>query len=191
MSSYIDCGVCILRRWRRDDRESLIRYANNRRVWRNLADIFPHPYTESDADAWLDYATAQELSPWVFAIEVQGEAAGGISFERGRGIERHSAEIGYWLGEPFWGRGIATAAVRSLTARAFEETDLCRLYAWVFAWNPASMRVLEKAGYSREGTLVRSGMKDGVLIDRVIYAMTRDPGVPYAAAAVLENPDGG
>jgi [ribosomal protein S5]-alanine N-acetyltransferase len=182
-ADQIDCGSCVLRRWRIEDRESLIRYANNWRVWRNLRDIFPHPYTESDADAWLEYATAEQVSPWVFAIEVDAEAAGGISLERGFDIERHSAEIGYWLGEPFWGRGIATDAVRAITARAFQETDLYRLYGWVFAWNPASMRVLEKAGYAREGVLARSGLKDGVLIDRVMYAITRDPGIEYVAAS--------
>jgi RimJ/RimL family protein N-acetyltransferase len=165
-----------------DDKTSLIRHANNRRVWRNLRDLFPHPYTEADADAWLSYATEEERSPWVFAIEVNGEAGGAISLEPGRDIEAHSAEIGYWLGEPFWGRGIVTAAARAITARAFEETDLCRLHAWVFAWNPASMRVLEKAGYRREGVLVRGGIKDGNLIDRVMYAITRDPGLPYVAA---------
>jgi ribosomal-protein-alanine N-acetyltransferase len=172
----------VLRSWRLGDRASLIRHANNRRVWRNLLDIFPHPYTESDADAWLGYATSEERAPWVFAIEVDGEAGGGISLERGSGVERHSAELGYWLGEPFWGRGIATAAARAITTRAFEETDLYRLYASVFAWNPASMRVLEKAGYHREAILARSAVKDGVLIDRVMYAMTRDPGVPYMPA---------
>jgi RimJ/RimL family protein N-acetyltransferase len=165
-----------------EDREALIQYANNRRVWLNLRDRFPHPYTESDANAWLAYATIEQSSPWVFAIEVDGKAAGGISLEGGADIERHSAEIGYWLGEPFWGRGIATAAARAITARAFEETDLYRLYGCVFAWNPSSMRVLEKAGYSREGVLVRSAVKDGILIDRVIYAITRDPGLRYARA---------
>jgi len=141
---------------------------------------FPHPYTESDADAWLAHATDRDNAPWIFAIEVNGEAVGGIAIERGSDIETHSAEIGYWLGEPFWGRGIATAAVRGITARAFEETDLYRVSAWVFAWNPASMRVLEKAGYHREGTLIRSAVKDGVLLDRVVYAITRDPGLRYA-----------
>jgi ribosomal-protein-alanine N-acetyltransferase len=181
--SRIECGLCVLRRWQRDDKRSLIRHANNRRVWRNLRDIFPHPYTESDADAWLDYASVEGRSPWVFAIDVNGEAAGGISLVPGAEIERHSAEIGYWLGEAFWGRGIATAAVRAITDRGFEETELFRLYGWVFAWNPASMRVLEKAGYRREGVLERSAIKDGFLIDRVMYAITRDPGLPYVAAS--------
>ena len=175
----IDCGACVLRRWRMDDKASLVRYANDQRVSRNLRDGFPHPYTESDADAWLALSTDCDRAPWMFAIEVNVEAVGGIGLERGRDIERHSAEIGYWLGEPFWGRNIATAAVEGITRRAFEVTDLYRLYASVFVWNPASMKVLEKAGYRREGTLIRSGIKDGVLLDRVIYAITRDPGLPY------------
>jgi len=180
--NQIDCGLCVLRRWRIEDKFSLVRHANNRLVWRNLRDLFPHPYTESDADAWLGYATDVERAPWVFAIEVDGEAGGTIALERGTDIERHSAEIGYWLGERFWGRGIATAAVRAITLRALEDTDLYRLFASVFAWNRASMRVLEKAGYEREGVAVRSGIKDGVLIDRAMYAKTRDPGIAYVRA---------
>jgi ribosomal-protein-alanine N-acetyltransferase len=184
----IDCGVCVLRRWRPEDKASLILHANNRRVWRNLRDIFPHPYTEADADSWLRYAAIEDQAPWVFAIEVSGQAVGGISLVRHGDVERHTAELGYWLGETFWGRGIATSAVRAITAAALERTDIYRVYADVFAWNPGSMRVLEKAGYYREGVMVRAGFKDGILIDRVVYALTRDPGLPYVAAESGNSP---
>jgi ribosomal-protein-alanine N-acetyltransferase len=178
----VDCGICVLRRWRPEDKASLILHANNRRVWRNLRDLFPHPYTKADADHWLRFATVEDQAPWTFAVEVSGQAIGGISLVRHGDVEIHTAELGYWLGEAFWGRGIATAAVRAITAAAFEHTDIYRVYADVFAWNPGSMRVLEKAGYHREAVLLRAAFKDGTLVDRVVYALTRDPGLPYVAA---------
>lgn len=96
-------------------------------------------WLDADADAWLAYAAADPPPPWVFAIEVEGEAAGTVSLRRGEGIERHSAELGYWIGEAFWGRGIMTA-VRTVTERALAEADLYRIFAPVFASNPASIR---------------------------------------------------
>ena len=89
-------------------------------------------------------------------------------------MHRRSAEIGYWLGEPFWGRGIATLAVRAVTAHAFDTHDLTRVFACVFEWNPASARVLEKAGYTREATLRKSVFKDGRTIDQFLYAIVRE-----------------
>jgi ribosomal-protein-alanine N-acetyltransferase len=178
----IDCGTFLLRRWRLGDKEALIRHADNPKIWRNVRDLFPYPYTEQDADEWLAHATVEEDTPWVFAIEIDGEAGGTISLLPRSDVERHSAELGYWLGEAFWSRGIMTAAVRALTERAFEQSDFYRIYADVFAWNPASMRVLEKAGYRREAVLTRAVVKDGVLMDQVIYAITRDPGLRYFPA---------
>jgi len=183
LQKRIDCGHFLLRPWRLSDKAALVRYANNHSVWRNLRDRFPYPYTEADADSWLVHAAGEPSPEGLYAIELAGEAAGTISVERGADIEHASAELGYWLGEPFWGQGIMTEAVRTVTMAALSEPDLFRLYASVFAWNPASMRVLEKAGYRREGVLVRSSVKDGVLLDRVLYAITRDPGLPYTPAA--------
>jgi len=134
---------CTLRPWRVGDESSLVHHANNRRVWRNLARL-PHPYTAADADAWISHAAAQS-PPTDFAIAVQDEAVGGIGIEIGRNVFFRSAEIGYWLGEAYWGRGIATEALRAMTEYVFTTFDLCRLQAGVFEWNPASMRVLEKA----------------------------------------------
>ena len=110
-----------------------------------------------------------------FASAVEGEAAGGVGFVLQPDVHRLSAEIGYWLGEAYWGRGIATEALRAVTAFAFEAHGLVRLFAGVFAWNTASMRVLEKAGYVREGVLTQSAIKDGKIIDQVLYAITRTP----------------
>ncbi|HEU4456205.1 MAG TPA: GNAT family N-acetyltransferase [Longimicrobium sp.] len=179
----IDCGACVLRPWRWDDREALVRHANDRSVWRGVRDSFPHPYTGSDADAWLARAAGDPPPPWVFAIEVDGEACGTVGLTMRDDIYRGSAELGYWLGAVHRGRGIATAAVRAVTAAALGEGGLIRVQAHVFSINPASARVLEKAGYEREGVLRRSGIKDGILLDRIVFAATRDPGLPYVPAA--------
>jgi RimJ/RimL family protein N-acetyltransferase len=105
---------------------------------------------------------------------VDDEAVGGIGFTLQQDVAFRSAEIGYWLGEEFWGRGIATEALKAVTEHAFNEYDLCRLYAHVFEWNQASARVLEKAGYEFEGRLRKSVTKDGKTIDQLMYAITRD-----------------
>jgi RimJ/RimL family protein N-acetyltransferase len=162
-----------LRPWRMDDAASLVRHASNRKVWINLRDTFPHPYTPADARQWLDRVTV--LRPVThFAIAVGGEAVGGIGYERQADVLRRSAEIGFWLGEPWWGRGIATAALAAVSAHAFAAADLIRLYAYVFEWNPASARVLEKAGYVREACLRRAVVKDGRTIDQYLYALVRE-----------------
>jgi RimJ/RimL family protein N-acetyltransferase len=160
---------CVLRRWRSSDKADLVRLANNRRVWRNMTHTFPHPYTEADADLWLRIAANPGASIQL-AIEFEGEPAGGIGVIAGEGIYCHTARFGYWLGEAFWGRGIASAAASALAARVGTEGVFARLEAQVFAWNPASMRVLEKAGFTREAVLRCAATKDGMLIDTVLYA---------------------
>jgi ribosomal-protein-alanine N-acetyltransferase len=164
---------CTVRSWRAEDAEAIARHANNRNVWRNLRDRFPHPYTITDAEAWLQRVRDAERET-DFALDVGGAAVGGIGFTIQEDVYRRSAELGYWLGEEFWGRGIATQAVRAVTAYAFATYDLCRLYAGVFEWNPASRRVLEKAGFVCEGRLRRSVVKDGEVIDQFLYATIRD-----------------
>lgn len=168
----LDAGSCLIRPWRHDDLEALVRHANNRHVWLTLRDQFPHPYTRADGEAWLAY-TAKQQTVTNFAIEVDGEAAGGIGVAPQPDVHRRSAEVGYWLGEAFWNRGIMTAALRTFTAYAFDEYDLLRIFAGVFSTNPASMRVLEKAGYTREGILKKSVVKDGQVLDQALYAVTR------------------
>lgn len=153
-----------LRPWQPGDEESLVRHSNNRNVWRNLRDAFPHPYTLADAKHWLQIANPS--TPITnFAIVVEGAAVGGIGLVLKDDVFRRSAEIGYWLGEEFWGRGIVTEAVRAVTDYAFATFDLCRVYAGVFEWNPGSMRVLEKAGYEFECRMRKSVTKDGETID--------------------------
>ena len=159
---------CIVRDWSEGDLPSLVRYANNRNVWINLRDRFPHPYDESHGRIFLDHVRTDPPPP-VWAIEVDGVAAGGIGFEMQRDVERVSAEIGYWLGEPFWSRGIMTDAVRHVTAEAFRQFDLTRIFALPFADNVGSIRVLEKAGYVLEGRMPRSTIKDGKIRDQLMF----------------------
>ena len=165
----LDCGSSILRPWRDDDRVALVRFANNRRIWRNLKDRFPHPYTEQDADAWLALARANPNKSGS-TIVVEGLAVGGVGLVPLEDVYARSAHIGYWLGEPYWGRGIMTDVVRTATEYAFRELGLLRLEAPVFAWNPASMRVLEKCSYALEGVMRKSVFKDGEVIDSLLYA---------------------
>jgi ribosomal-protein-alanine N-acetyltransferase len=163
---------CTLRPWRAGDEVSLVRYADNRNVSGNLKDRFPSPYTAADAVEWIAHASAQD-PVCNFAIVVDGQAVGGTGIELGTDIFRRSAEVGYWLGEPFWGRGIATEVLRAVTDYAWATFDIVRLEAGVFDWNPASARVLEKAGYTLEGRMRQGVVKDGRVGDRLIYGLLR------------------
>ncbi|MCA1627226.1 MAG: GNAT family N-acetyltransferase [Acidobacteria bacterium] len=164
---------CSVRSWEWRDRDAIVRHANNRNVWINLRDRFPHPYTVNDGRRWLEMVVGQKAAT-NFAIDVAGEAVGGIGFTVQYDVARRSAEIGYWLGEEFWGRGIATEALIAVTDYAFSNYDVCRLYAHVFDWNRASARVLEKAGYEFEGRMKNSVTKDGQTIDQLMYAVIRE-----------------
>jgi len=168
--------MCLLRPWREEDAGSLARYANNRKIWLNLRDAFPHPYSVSDAKRFIRM-TEEKSGVTIFAIEVNGEAVGSIGYHQNSDVERVSAEIGYWLGEPFWNRGITTEAVKAVTKHAIDQHQLTRVYAVPFEWNTASFfRVLEKAGYRLEGRMHRSAMKDGKIIDQLLYAYVTEKG---------------
>ena len=163
---------CIVRPWRLDDAESLARHANNRKIWLALRDLFPRPYTIQDAHEFLQ-RTISEGSAMKFCIEIDGVAVGGIGVHPGEDVHRHTATMGYWLGEEFWGRGIMTEAVTAVTDLCFENFPLRRISAEVFANNPASARVLEKAGFTFEGCLKNDVLKDGELLDSLLYARTK------------------
>ena len=164
---------CLVRSWSWRDCDSIVRHANNRKVWINLRDRFPYPYTRKDSQTWLDCVVGMKPET-NFAIAVGDEAVGGIGFSIQPDVGIRSAEIGYWLGEEYWGRGIATEALIAVSNHAFENFELCRLFAHVFAWNEASARVLEKAGYSLEGRLRKSVTKDYQTIDQLMYAKVID-----------------
>jgi RimJ/RimL family protein N-acetyltransferase len=182
LPAVIECATCCLRPWRHTDKASLLVHADNPRIARNLRNIFPYPYTADDADRWLAVAAADPWPAGIWTIEVDGEAAGSIGLHRLADVECRSAEIGYWLGEAHWGRGIVSEAVGRVTELALSEPDLVRVFAPVFAWNVASMRVLERNGYTREAVLQRAGFKDGAVFDLVIYARTRESPDPYVPA---------
>jgi RimJ/RimL family protein N-acetyltransferase len=162
--------VATLRPWRLADAPSLVRHANNPNVARQLRDRFPHPYTAADARQFIQ-SIALARPTTSFAITVDGEAVGGTGFAPGADVERYSAEVGYWLGEPLWGRGIAPDAVRLLSDYAFRTCNMLRLFALPFADNLQSIRVLEKAGYVREAILRASSVKHGVPRDQALYAL--------------------
>ena len=162
-----------LREWQPHDAPSIVRHANDYEVWRSLRDRFPHPYTPHDADVWL--ARVRGVSPALdFAITSNYEAVGGIGLTPGTDIERVSAEVGYWLGRSVWGRGLASAALRSITDYAFHALALERVFALPFEGNLASARVLVKAGYRLEGTLRSAAIKEGRVTDLLLFACTRN-----------------
>ena len=163
---------CTVRPWRLDDAESLVKHANNRKVWIALRDIFPHPYTIEDANTFLKSVINSDPVT-LFCVEANGAAVGGIGIRIGTDVHRRTAELGYWLGEEFWRRGIMTEAVAAFTDFCFEEFQLRRIYAEPFANNPASARVLEKAGFTFEGRLKNNVLKDGELLDSLLYARTK------------------
>jgi RimJ/RimL family protein N-acetyltransferase len=163
---------CIIRPWRLDDAESLTKHANNRKVWIALRDHFPHPYTIEDAYTFLKSVVNSEPVT-LFCVEANGAVVGEIGIRIGADVHRQTAEMGYWLGQEFWGRGIMTEAVAAFTDFCFENFQLQRIYAEPFANNPASARVLEKAGFVFEGRLKNNGLKDGKLLDSLLYARTK------------------
>jgi [ribosomal protein S5]-alanine N-acetyltransferase len=158
----------ILRQWHPNDAPSLARYANNPRIADHMRDLFPSPYTPDDAYRFIAMATAPSQS-LLFAIEVQDEAVGGIGIHPLQDVYRGTAEIGYWLAEPFWGLGIITGAVSALIPVAFHQPGIIRLQAGIFSDNPASMRVLEKCGFVREAVHQYAITKNGVVMDEVLY----------------------
>jgi ribosomal-protein-alanine N-acetyltransferase len=160
---------CAVRLWHATDADAIVRHANNLEVAKQLRDRFPHPYTRADATSFLRHVASAER-PTNLAIEADGEAVGGIGFVCGTDVERFSAEIGYWLGQHYWGRGIATEALTLVTSHAFQSLNILRLFALPFAQNAGSIRVLEKAGYAREGILRASSVKYGEPRDQLIYA---------------------
>ncbi len=165
-------GEHILRDWRMEDASSIAPYANNKKIWLNLRDAFPHPYTVEDAEAFITRVNSADPRT-IFAIATETEAIGSIGLTLGSDVHRFTAELGYFLAEPFWGRGIITRAVQGVTAWAFEHLGLHRISAEPYAENRASHRVLEKAGYVCEGRLRNSVYKDGRVLDQMVYSRVR------------------
>ena len=168
MSFPIDCGRCVLRPWRASDAPLITPLLGDRDVWINLSDRVPHPYELQHAEQFIDVHSKKD-PPINLAITVNDAAVGGIGIYPGEGINRVSAEMGYWLGKPHWGRGIVSAALPTMTKYVADTFDFTRISALVFTRNVASARLLEKAGYVREGHTKRSVIKDGVIEDEFLY----------------------
>jgi ribosomal-protein-alanine N-acetyltransferase len=165
-------STCTLRPLADGDAPSIARHANDREIWLNLRDFFPHPYSPADGEAFIAYT--KTVNPQVhFGIEMSGDIVGVVSLKPGSDIERINCEIGYWLGRGWWGKGIMSDAVRAVTKHAFDAFGTERVFAVPFTRNPASCRVLEKAGFVREGTMRRSAIKDGLVLDQYLYASYR------------------
>ena len=162
-----------LREWRTSDKESLAANANNINIWNNLRDYFPHPYTISDAEAYIGMVTGKPHPAINFTIDINGKASGGIGLVMQQDVERITAEIGYWLGEEFWGKGIMTGAVKQMAAYSFDNFPLQKLFAPVFGFNTASMKVLEKAGFEKEALLKQGAIKNQKIIDLHYYSLFR------------------
>lgn len=161
-----------VRRWNASDAHDLASGLNNKKIWDNCRDCLPYPYTETDAERFIRLAESQEPQA-NYCIEVDRKAAGNISFERGADVERFNAELGYWLAEPYWNRGIMTEALRRTIRDYFRQTDVERIYANVYASNSASARVLEKAGFRLCGTHRRACFKNGRFVDSRYYELLR------------------
>ncbi len=159
--------------WANGDQDRFLVLADDHDVWVNLRDRFPHPYTWADAESWVSLQAGRDPAV-CFAICDGAGPIGDIGLTLREGDLQHSAELGYWLGKPFWGRGIVTAAVKAVTDYGVEAFGLIRIAAWLKTSNGASARVLEKAGYEREGLLRRAVLKAGVPMDYLLYATLRE-----------------
>ena len=168
----IETSFGCIREYRDSDAASLVKYANNRKIWLNMRDRFPHPYRDEDAFAFLKLVKAQQPTTF-FAIANDAEVIGGIGIMINQDVHRLTAELGYWLGEPFWGKGFVTESVQKFSDYAFDKYGLIRIYAEAYADNKASARVLEKAGFVFEGTMKANVIKDGRILDQRLYAKVR------------------
>jgi RimJ/RimL family protein N-acetyltransferase len=168
---FLKLKNCEIRSLREEDASSLAHLANNRKIWINLRDAFPHPYTYQDAETFIKNSASMNPES-NFAIVVDDQAVGCIGIGFHKDVERLTAEIGYWLGEPFWNKGIMTQVVSALTDYIITEHQFTRIYAVPFEWNKASIHVLKKAGYQQEARMKKSAIKDGQIIDQMLYAYT-------------------
>ena len=168
-----------LRPFRTEDASAIVPYADDPLVARNLRDVFPSPYALADAEGFVRSCIEQEGQGQLCrCLVVDGEAAGSIGLFLGNDVYRKSAELGYWLGRPFWRRGIMTAAVKEMCALGFETWDIVRIYAEPYAQNAGSRGVLEKAGFTLEGIKRKSVFKNGDLLDSCVYARLRGEAEP-------------
>ena len=163
----------LLRKLRSEDAQQLAILANNKNIWDNVRDAMPHPYSLENAEAFINHV--QEANPeWTLAIEFNGTMVGMIGLHLQNDVYRNSAELGYWIGEPHWGNGIASEAVRLIVLKGFNELDINRIFAGAFEYNQASMKVLEKNGFQREGIAKKAVIKNGEHWDEHRYGLLKE-----------------
>ena len=155
------------------DAPRMAELANNKKISDNMSDGFAHPYTIANAENFIKRVVGQDPAT-VFAIEYGGLYVGNIGLHRGTDVHRKSAEIGYFLGEPYWNKGIMTQAVRLITEYGFKNLDIVRIYTGVFEYNQASQHVLEKCGYTKEAVFKKAICKNGQIWDEVRYAKVKE-----------------
>lgn len=155
-----------------NDLDSLVKYANNPKIANNLTDKFPYPYTRENGKMFIEFATKNTPTN-IFAIDINGEACGGIGIHPQEDVHRKNAELGYWLAEPFWGNGIIPKAIIQIVEYGFMNFDINRIFARPYGTNTASQRVLEKAGFTLEARLEKTLFKNGEFKDELIYAVRK------------------
>lgn len=163
----------IIRDFKMSDKTNIAKHANNRKIWRNVRDAFPHPYTEENAEQWIS-SIIESVVKTKFAIIVDGNAVGGIGVEMKEDVYSQTMEFGYWIGEAYWNKGIITEAIQVMTGYVFQTFDVMRLEAHVYHWNVGSMRALEKAGFVKEAILKKRVFKDGEYVDEHIFAKFKE-----------------
>lgn len=161
-----------LRPWTINDLDSLVENANNSKIAKFMTDGFPHPYTKENGKAFIEFAT-KDNPIHIFAIDLNGKAVGGIGVHPQPDIYKKNAELGYWLGEKYWGQGIISKAITQMVTFAFNTYDIDRVFARPYGTNMASQKVLEKAGFNLEGRFEKTLIKNGELLDEMIYAIRR------------------
>jgi len=161
-----------LRPWNLNDLESLVKYANNYNIAKNLTNQFPHPYTKENGEVFITMATKKDPLT-IFAIEINGQASGGIGLHLQQDIHCKNAELGYWLAEPYWGKGIITSAIKQMVAYGFKTFEIDRIFARPFENNIGSQKVLKKSGFILEGKFDKTLYKNGEYLDELIYAVRK------------------
>ncbi|WP_195599337.1 GNAT family N-acetyltransferase [Longibaculum muris] len=166
---------CTIRKWQIDDQYDLAKILNNQKIMNHLRDGLPYPYTVEDAKEYISsMLQANQEKMFAFAISVDEHVIGSISVTRLDNIHSCTGELGYYIGEDYWGKGYATCAVKQVCQYVLNHSDILRIFAEPFAYNTASCRVLEKAGFLYEGTLHKNAMKNGKVLDMKMYALVRE-----------------
>ncbi len=165
---------CTIRKWKISDAKDLSVALSNPKILKNLRDGLPYPYTEKDGEEYITaMLSADENNTFAFAIALDDKVIGSIGIFRQENIHRQTGELGYYISEDYWGKGIMTEAVRQICGYVFENSDIIRIYAEPFAYNIASCKVLEKAGFKYEGTLRSNAVKNGKVIDMKMYSLLK------------------